>query len=761
MTTRCKLHIKGIVQGVGFRPFIYNLATSFGLKGWVLNSTDGVHIEVEGREKDITEFIQQIEPQAPPLARIDSLSSEQNLSPKEYKEFKIQHSSGDASKYVKISPDVCTCRDCLIELFDENDRRYRYPFINCTNCGPRFTIIEDIPYDREKTTMRVFPMCPDCQSEYEDVTNRRFHAQPNACPVCGPSVWLEDSNGSIIEKEGAINRAIELLKEGKIVGVKGLGGFHLACDATNEDAVSLLRKRKRRVMKPFAIMSTSIDKVKSFCSVNEHEQKLLESIQRPIVLLNQLSDCAIADSVAPYNNFLGVMLPYTPLHYLLLDDKQILALVMTSGNISEEPIVIDNDEAKERLAGLADYFLMHNRDICARCDDSVALVELDTEIMARRSRGYAPYPIDLDFEMPQILGCGAELKNTFCLTKENHAFLSQHIGDLQNVKAYGYYELSIDYFKRLFRIEPEIVAYDLHPDYFSTRYALNYGKETIGIQHHHAHIVSCMAENGLKDKVIGVALDGTGYGTDGKIWGGEFFLADCANFIRFGHIKYIPLPGGDAATKEVDRMALSYLYEVFGEELWRLKIPFVSKLERNRAEIILKMIKQNINSPMTSSCGRLFDAVSALIGVRQKTSYEAQAAIELEMQAHKQNSVNNDFYGFKILENEGNCIIDLSLMFREIVDDINRDIDKTAISGKFHNTVAQFTLNMCQKIKNKYDTDKVVLSGGVFQNRYLLRKIVTMLRAHEFVPYFQRKVPTNDGGISLGQVVIAYKKLNG
>lgn len=775
MKTRTKLHIKGIVQGVGFRPFIYNLATSYGLKGWVLNSTDGVHIEVEGKEEDVADFIDQVKPQAPPLARIDSISVE-SLSPKGYSEFIIEKSGGDASKFVKISPDVCTCPDCLCELFDPNDRRYRYPFINCTNCGPRFTIIKDIPYDREKTTMKVFPMCPECQAEYDDVTDRRFHAQPNACPVCGPSVWLEDKNGTVIESEEPIERAIGLLKSGTILAIKGLGGFHLACDAQNDDAVSALRGRKRRVMKPFAIMSASTDRVKKYCRVNEVEAELMESIQRPIMLLEKLPDCSIAESVAPYNNYLGVMLPYTPLHYLLLDDEEIVAFVMTSANLSEEPIAIDNDEAKRRLNELADYFLMHNRDICTRCDDSVAMVEFDTLVMIRRSRGYAPYPIDLDFEMPQILGCGAELKNTFCLTVKNHAFLSQHIGDLQNVRAYEYYENSIDYFKRLFRIEPEIIAHDLHPDYYSTRYALNLDKanslanksaalsttdkKVIGVQHHHAHVVSCMAEHRLHDKVIGVALDGTGYGTDGKIWGGEFLVADECDFKRVGHLKYLPLPGGDAAVKEVVRIALSYLYDVFGGELWNLEIPFVDELDKSRARIILKMIEQEINSPMTSSCGRLFDAVSALIGIRQKISYEAQAAIELEMKAHGQNRTldYDDEYDFELVENEDRWIIDVTSMFHKIVDDIKDSVPQSVISVKFHNSVAQFILSMCMRIREKYNLKEVALSGGVFQNRYLLCKVVKMLESYGFVPYFQKKVPTNDGGISLGQVVIASGK---
>jgi len=776
MKSRAKIHIKGIVQGVGFRPFIYNLAHTHEIAGWVLNSTDGVHIEAEGTPKAVKTFIGEIRPKAPPLAVIDSIDVKY-LPSHGYDEFSIRHSTGDESKYIKISPDVCICDDCLRELFDESDRRYRYPFINCTNCGPRYTIIEDIPYDRPKTTMKVFKMCPQCQEEYDNPMNRRFHAQPNACPVCGPEVWLEDKNSIVIgRRDDAIEQAIELFQEGRIVAVKGLGGFHLACDAQNEEAVSLLRERKRRVMKPFAIMSFSVEEVKSYCHVNSAEQKLLETVQRPVVLLEKLLDCSIAEGVATNNNYLGVMLPYTPLHYLLLQSRnnsQSPTLVMTSGNLSEEPIAIDNDEARERLAPLADYFLMHNRDICTRCDDSVTKVECELltshqspvtnhqspitthTVMLRRSRGYAPYPIDLDFNMRQILACGAELKNTFCLTKENHVFLSQHIGDLQNAEAYKYYCDSIEYIKKLFRVEPEIVACDLHPEYLSTKYALEQENiEQVGVQHHHAHAVSCMAEHNLREPVIAVTFDGTGYGLDWTIWGGEFLIATEKDFQRVGHLKYLPLPGGDVAVKEPYRMALSYLYDAYGDELLNLDIPFVKNVERKKATLILQMIRKNINSPLTSSCGRLFDAVSALIGIRREVSYEAQAAIELEMLAHRAEE-EFQFYSYRIDESNGISIINLREMFREITTELHGEFDVGALSAKFHNTVAKLTVDMCEKIRGEYHLDKVVLSGGCYQNRYLLGKTVSLLYAHNFNPYFQCRVPTNDGGICLGQAVIA------
>ncbi|MFQ6040161.1 MAG: carbamoyltransferase HypF [Candidatus Poribacteria bacterium] len=760
MKARAKVFIKGIVQGVGFRPFIYNLAKAYSLNGWVLNSTEGVSIEIEGEGETVANFIAEIPKKAPPLAMIDSIDLE-HLPPIGYDTFFIKHSGGDRGKYLKISPDVCTCADCLAELFDVQDRRYRYPFINCTNCGPRFTIIEDIPYDREKTTMRKFKMCPLCQAEYDDPSNRRFHAQPNACADCGPSVTLEDLTGPI-RCGDPIKETIKLLKEGEIVAVKGLGGFHLACDAENDDAVAVLRRRKRRTFKPFAIMSRDIDQIRRYCYIEETEQQLLESVKRPIVLLKKLANCPISAFVAPNNNYLGVMLPYTPLHYLLLDSP-ILALVMTSGNISEEPIAVDNAEAKARLADLADCFLTHNRDIRMRCDDSVASTLNGREFIIRRSRGYAPFPVDLNFSMREILACGPELKNTFCLTKDNHAFLSQHIGDLQNIEAFNYYQDAIEQFKQLFRINPQIVAYDLHPDYLSTKYALaQKNVQLVGVQHHHAHIVSCMAENGLvgrnlanddsPPKIIGVACDGTGYGLDGAIWGCEFLIADENGFHRGAHLRYIPLPGGDAAAKEPYRMALSYLFSAFEEDFLSFDIPILKGLDGKKVMTILRMIQRNVNSPLTSSCGRLFDAVSALIGIRDVTTYEAQAAIELEMVADAKTS---HIYGYNIENESGVDIIDVRKMVREIVSDLQRDVSREIISAKFHNTVADFIVKTCERIRGQNNIDEVVLSGGVFQNRRLITKVLVQLRARGFTPYFHSRVPTNDGGVSLGQAVIA------
>jgi len=753
LKSRARLFVKGIVQGVGFRPFIYGLAGSHSLNGWVLNSTEGVSIEVEGEKESLDSFIEQVCVKAPPLAVIDSIDVEY-LSPQNYDCFVIRHSKGDKGKYVKISPDISLCDDCLAELFDPADRRYRYPFINCTNCGPRFTIVKDIPYDRENTTMQSFRMCPLCQAEYEDPTNRRFHAQPNACPVCGPSVTLENLHDKI-ECGDPINKAIELMIEGKIVAIKGIGGFHLACDASNDTAAKILRERKRRTFKPFAVMSANLDRVKEYCIVSDDESRLLQSIQRPIVLLKKLPEKLISESVAPNNNYVGVMLPYSPLHYVLLDSP-LLALVMTSGNISEEPIVVGNNEVKRRLSDLADYFLLHNRDIQMRCDDSVTKVWNGHQVMLRRSRGYAPHPVDLDFSMKEILACGGELKNTFCLTKDNHAFISHHIGDLQNVEACKYYQDSIEYYKKLFRIKPEAIAYDLHPDYLSTRYALEQNDiKLIGVQHHHAHIVSCMAENALNEKIIGVACDGTGYGTDGAIWGCEFMIADQASFQRRGHLKYVPLPGGDVSTKEPYRMAISYLYSIYGDNLFDIDLLF-ERIGSKKLALIKRMIENQINSPLTSSCGRLFDAVSSLIGVRDDVTYEAQAAIELEMITE---SGVTDVYGYNIIT-EDEYIIDVGEVFRGIVFDLNHEVPKGVISAKFHNTVADFIVSMCEKLRVENNIDSVALSGGTFQNNYLISEVARRLNEGNFTTYFHKRVPTNDGGISLGQAVIANAQMD-
>ncbi len=752
-----KVSVCGIVQGVGFRPFVYRLAQEHNLKGWVRNTSGSVEIEVEGDEETLGNFLSDLEAKAPPMAHIEKVEATFH-PPEGYTEFKIYQSRSQKGKYQLVSPDIATCEDCKREIFCPTDRRFRYPFTNCTNCGPRFTIIADIPYDRPKTTMRAFEMCPECQQEYNNPLDRRFHAQPNACPKCGPSLELVDGNGNPINCNDAIETASNLLKEGKILALRGLGGFHLACDATNGEAVNLLRTRKRRLSKPFAVMVDTLENIEKHCLVSPEERKLLQSPQCPIVLLrwkHSLSN--ISPAVAPNLKYLGVMLPYTPLHHLLLSEAG-FPLVMTSGNLSEEPITKDNDEALRRLRGIADYFLLHNRDIYARYDDSVYMVEGSPQVI-RRARSYAPYPISLPFRSKQILACGAELKNTFCLTKDEHAFLSQHIGDMENEETLEHFENTIELYKRLFRIEPEIIAYDMHPEYLSTKYALEAGSRQdlslIPVQHHHAHIVSCLVEHKVKGLVIGVAFDGTGYGTDGTIWGGEFLLADWCRFQRVGYLEYVPLLGGAAAIKNPYRMALSYLYTLLGENFSLAGLP-LSKLSPVELDVAKRQLKRGINSPLTSSAGRLFDAVSALAGVRKEIDYEAQAAIELEMLAPDEiGELELRTYPFSIVAYQAMRVVKLDELFSTIVQDVRNQVPTSIISLKFHNTVAQIITTMCKLIAKETGLTQVVLSGGVFQNRLLLKLATGALQREGFVVLTHHLVPCNDGGISLGQAVIA------
>ena len=752
-----KISVCGVVQGVGFRPFVYRLAHEHNLKGWVRNTSGNVEIEAEGEEESCKNFLADLEAEAPPMAHIERV--EATFYPvKGYTEFKICQSLSQEGKHQLVSPDIATCEDCKQEIFSPTDRRFGYPFTNCTNCGPRFTIIEDIPYDRPKTTMRKFQMCPECQQEYDDPLDRRFHAQPNACPKCGPSLELVNSNGSPIECSDAIKVASELLKAGEILAIRGLGGFHLACNATSEKAINLLRTRKRRLFKPLAVMMSTLEDIERHCSVSVEERKLLQSPQCPIVLLRWKHNSSnISPAVAPNLNYLGVMLPYTPLHHLLLREAGI-PLVMTSGNLSEEPITKDNDEALIRLNGIADYFLFHNRDIFARYDDSVYMVEGAPQAI-RRARGYAPYPTFLPFKSKQILACGAELKNTFCLTKDDHAFLSQHIGDMENEETLEHFENTIELYKKLFRIEPEIIAYDMHPEYLSTKFALNFGSEQglnlIPIQHHHAHIVSCLVENEVEGPVIGVVFDGTGYGTDGTIWGGEFLTADWRSFQRVGHLEYVPLPGGEAAIRKPYRMALGYLYTLLGEDFSLEGLP-LSQVEPVELELIKQQLKRGINSPLTSSAGRLFDAVSALAGVREEIDYEAQAAIELEMLTS--NEVDEPAlkaYPFSIIEHQGMRLVKLGELFNTVVQDVKNQVPIPIISLKFHNTVAQIITRMCKLIATETGIAQIALSGGVFQNRLLLKLATAALDREGFSVLTHHLVPCNDGGISLGQAVIA------
>jgi hydrogenase maturation protein HypF len=749
-----RIKVRGVVQGVGFRPFVYRMACHYKLNGRVRNTSGSVDIEVEGAGKAVRNFIRDLETKAPPVARIESVDATFH-PPKGYTRFQIEPSLSREGQYQLVSPDIATCADCQSEIFSHDDRRFAYPFTNCTNCGPRFTIIEDIPYDRPKTTMRQFKMCSRCQREYDDPLDRRFHAQPNACPDCGPKLELVDSDGKLVEAGDVIKKASQLLKEGKILAVKGLGGFQLACDATSQKAVNTLRERKIRPSKPLAVMISTIKEIEKRCLISGEEKKLLESPQCPIVLLSWKPGTDIAEAVAPGLKYLGVMLPYTPLHHLLLKETG-LPLVMTSGNLSEEPIASDNDEALRRLKGIADYFLLHNRDIYARYDDSVYMVEEGQPVALRRARGYAPYPVFLPFKAKQILACGAEDKNTFCLTRDGHAFLSQHIGDMENEETLEHFENTINLYKKLFRVEPEIITYDMHPEYLATKYALEAGAKTgiklIPVQHHHAHIAGCLAENGVKDKVIGVALDGTGYGGDGTLWGGEFLLADCKDFRRVGHFEYVPLPGGAVAIKKPYRMALSYLYTLLGEDFKLDGLPLAG-LKATEIEIIRKQLKKKINSPLTSSAGRLFDAVSALAGVRGEIDYEAQAAIELEMLATDE--IRGGAYPFSIVEDGGMRVVKLSELLWGVVEDIKNKVPAPEISLKFHNTVAGIVTEMCKLIGKESRIERVALSGGVFQNRLLSKLAVASLKREGFEVLTHRLVPANDGGISLGQAVVA------
>ena len=753
-----RIHIGGIVQGVGFRPHVYNLATSLNLKGWVRNSSSGVDIQVTGKPITLENFISRLKDQPPPLAKIDQFQVDWGNS-QYYDTFEIIPSLEQSEEFIPISPDVCICNDCLSELFDPQDHRYRYPFINCTNCGPRFTIIQDIPYDRANTTMSSFTMCEYCENEYRDPSNRRFHAQPVACPDCGPHIWLEKNKEVIARGDDSLAAARQMLKNGKILAVKGLGGFHLACDAKNQQAVSTLRSRKQRIDKPFALMAADLDVVKKYCQLSSQEQELLTHRERAIVILDKLLNSQIAEDVAPGQSTLGVMLPYTPLHYLLLEPEPGYQdiFVMTSGNYCEEPLSIDNEEAREKLDKLADAFLFNNRDIHIRCDDSVIRSTVRTGRSAtyplRRSRGYAPNPILLPWEMPQILATGGELKNTFCLTKDHYAFISHHIGDLENFETLSAYEEGISHYKGLFRCQPQVIAYDMHPNYMSTRYALERDEKdnlvTFPIQHHHAHIAACMADNNhpSDSPVIGVSFDGTGYGTDGTIWGGEILIADYKDFQRVSYLSPFPLPGGDTAIKQPWRIALALLWTAGLE--WDAWLPCVKDLDPESMKTMQNQLIKKIYSPLTSSMGRLFDGVAAITGVRQEVNYEAQAAIEFEALADQD---EQDHYEFDYQS----PMIGFNQLIEAVVADMRSSIPISKISARFHRGIAEMINIVCVQQKKETGINDVALSGGVWQNMYLLELTLNKLERSGFNVIIHQSVPTNDGGLSLGQAVIAY-----
>jgi hydrogenase maturation protein HypF len=809
---RRRIVVQGIVQGVGFRPFVYGLARRCDLGGFVLNDSAGVRIEVEGEAGALDAFEHALSQEAPPLARIDHVAIE-IVPPCGATVFVITQSQSGTQRRALIAPDTAVCDDCLRELFDPADRRYHYPFINCTNCGPRFTIIQDVPYDRDKTTMRGFSMCADCQAEYDDPLDRRFHAQPNACPACGPAVRFEvwpqaDDERRKTKDEshpssfvlrpssfvGPIEAAAHALAAGAVLAIKGLGGYHLACDALHPDAVNKLRQRKHRAAKPFALMAPDLRTIRQLCEVSDAEATLLQSRRRPIVLLRRCPDDPLPPGVALAYASLGIMLPYTPLHHLLLDafaaacaPGRLAVLVMTSANLSEEPIAYRDDDARARLARIADGVLSHNRDIYMRCDDSVTRIAAGGEQLFRRARGYAPEPIQLAFDCPaMLLACGGHLKNTFCLGKRRQAFVSHHIGDLENMATLTSFREGIAHFQRLFDVHPEAVAYDLHPDYLATKEAFaiaaaaegrtqnaerrtqsvdeinagdifdmgclspSAGCRLIGVQHHHAHIASVLAEHGLAGPVIGVAADGTGYGIDGAIWGCEVLVADLYGFERLAHLAYVPLPGGEQAVRQPWRMACVYLAQAYGDSFLGLDIPFVQHLDRTRWRPLAQMIARRINCPSTSSLGRLFDAVAALLGLRGETIYEGQAAIELEMLAKASDYV----YPFAIGQ-ERPTTLDVVPLIRAVVGDIEQGVPVPQIAGRFHRSIAELLAAACLRAREQTGLSAVALSGGVFQNRLLLEQLVARLNELSFQVYFNRRVPPNDGGLSLGQLAVA------
>ncbi|MFC2100605.1 carbamoyltransferase HypF [Bacteroidota bacterium] len=740
-----KIQIKGLVQGVGFRPFIYRLANENGLYGWVENRNDGVIVQIEGSQVDLDSFVKNITQKAPEASNIEQITF-LDIQPSNYPDFKIIKSNNISDDITEISPDIAVCSKCLEDMKSQ-EHRINYPFINCTNCGPRFSIIQDLPYDRELTTMSVFRMCSICMKEYKDILDRRFHAQPVACLNCGPHYTLHFNNIKEKRIETVISKLSDLLQQGKTIAIKGIGGFFLACNALDESAVIQLRKNKNREGKPFAVMFSSLDILKEYALVSDLDSKILTSFRRPILLLEEKK--SLAPSVTVGLNTIGAMIPYMPIHYLLFEKLKLPAIVLTSGNFSEEPIIIDNDQAINKLSKVSDAVLSYNRDIFNRTDDSVVYVVNNKERIGRRSRGYAPSPIETKNDLNGIIATGAELKNCFAVGKGKQAFLSQHIGDLKNLETYDFFMESLERYKKLFRITPELIACDLHPAYLSTQYAESTKLPIIRIQHHYAHIASCMAEHVLDEKVIGVSFDGTGYGDDGNIWGSEFFVCDLKEYERINHLEYIPLPGGDKASLEPWRMAVSYLYKIFKKDIYKLDLPLFKTIEEEKIDLVTTAIEKKLNTPLTSSSGRLFDAVSSIIGLCHYNTFEAEGPIRLESIIDNR---CNENYKYKIAKT-----IILDDMIRGIVKDLINGIPKEVISAKFHNTLISVIFDVVNQIHTTHKINKVVLSGGTFQNRYLLGKLELLLK-EKFDVYSNERIPTNDGGIALGQLLIAAKR---
>jgi hydrogenase maturation protein HypF len=806
--TRLKIAVRGAVQGVGFRPFVFRLATGLQLAGRVNNSAQGVLIEVEGPRATLETFLLRLEREKPPRSFIQSLEASW-LDAVGYGAFEIRKSETGGDKTALVLPDIATCPDCLREIFDPKDRRYHYPFTNCTNCGPRFSIIESLSYDRANTSMKSFTMCPQCQAEYDDPHDRRFHAQPNACPVCGPQLELwrsgpakrEQNAANVVSKESqprsaersydALLAAATAIRAGKIVAVKGIGGFHLMADARNDKAVRLLRKRKHREEKPFALMFPSLETIRTICEVSPLEERLLRSPESPIVLLRKIGNwkSEIGNAVAPGNPYLGVLLPYAPLHHLLMAELG-FPVVATSGNLSDEPICTDEHEALERLGGIADVFLVHNRPIVRHVDDSIVRVMLDRELVLRRARGYAPLPITIggansasphnqgvaELRPPKaILAVGAHLKNTIALSVGNQVFISQHIGDLETEPAYAAFRRVIADFQKLYDTVPQIIAADLHPDYLSTRFAKEFGVPSsggaaprpaktgtpksqagspryIGVQHHIAHVLSCMAENEFTPPALGVSWDGTGYGLDGTVWGGEFFLVSNETVERVAHLRPFQLPGGDKAVKEPRRVAMGLLYEIFGTAVFERKnLPPTAAFSKTELVALKTMLAKNLNSPLTSSVGRLFDAVASLINLRQQIRFEGHAAMELEFALDGADT--DEAYSLPLITRHPSLMLDWSPMIEAILADAEQGVGVGVISAKLHNALAEAIV----AVAKHFGQNRVVLSGGCFQNRYLTERAVRRLQAEGFRPYWHQRVPPNDGGIALGQVVAALR----
>ncbi len=754
MLTRRRIHVEGVVQGVGFRPHVYRIATQNQLTGWICNTARGVTLEVQGVSESVSAFLDGLRLQPPPLARITAVASEEIPCAQEI-DFCIVQSTAGGHAHTLIAPDIATCPDCLRELFDPHDRRFGYPFLNCTNCGPRFTILRTIPYDRPNTSMQPFRMCAACQAEYDDPANRRFHAQPNACWQCGPQLALLDANGNAIPGD-PIQQTIEHLRQGAIVAIKGLGGFHLAVDATQPHAVARLRERKHRWEKPLAILVADIAAAERLCNISPEERSLLESPQRPIVLLPRKSDTPIAPQVAPGSPELGIFLPYTPVQHLLLHSGNFPALVMTSANRSEEPICIDNAEALYRLRSIADSFLVHNREILLRCDDSIVRRAQQHTMPLRRARGFVPLPIPLGRDVPSVLAVGGELKNTICLTRGQEAFLSQHIGDLENLAAYGFFEETIAHLQNILEITPQAIACDLHPEYFSTRWAMQQSSLPVcAVQHHHAHLAACMAEHSLSDAALGIVLDGTGYGTDGNIWGGEILLAHGAKFERKAHLNYAPMPGGAQAIQEPWRMAAGFL-SLLPEPQFTEGLACLQSLYGVNTGAMRHMIDLHLRSPLTSGCGRLFDAVAALIGLRSTVRFEAQAAIELEALCAR--STDTNAYPFEILAGEPLQISTVPL-FDALLTDLHKHSASAVISRRFHLGLARALADATASIAQAAGNPPICLTGGCFQNVFLAHALEKELRERGLRVYTHCLVPAGDGGLSLGQAWIAAQEI--